>query len=160
MCTLQSKGVVHRDLKPQNLLLHHSGTTTPSPSQIKIKIGKGEPDVLFFVPQCQWSVSGCIYLEFHYLVQDERAAWMLEVTHNLLSSNPGRAAVLLHVLCVDAKIVSQTLELRQIYIHVIRINWLLQISTETFTFMLEACWLNDECTSLHIQSSLHWSPNY
>ena len=40
MCTLKSKGVVHRDLKPQNLLLHHSGTTTPSPSQIKIKIGK------------------------------------------------------------------------------------------------------------------------
>ena len=40
MCTLQSKGVVHRDLKPQNLLLHHSGMTTPSPSQIKVKIGK------------------------------------------------------------------------------------------------------------------------
>lgn len=38
MCTLQSKGVVHRDLKPQNLLLHYAGTTTPSPSQIKIKI--------------------------------------------------------------------------------------------------------------------------
>lgn len=38
MCTLQSKGVVHRDLKPQNLLLHHSGITTPSPSQIKVKI--------------------------------------------------------------------------------------------------------------------------
>ncbi|KAJ7387640.1 Serine/threonine-protein kinase ulk2 [Desmophyllum pertusum] len=38
MCTMQSKGVVHRDLKPQNLLLHHSGMTTPSPSHIKIKI--------------------------------------------------------------------------------------------------------------------------
>lgn len=38
MYTLQSKGVVHRDLKPQNLLLHHTGMTTPSPSEIKIKI--------------------------------------------------------------------------------------------------------------------------
>lgn len=47
MCTLQSKGVVHRDLKPQNLLLHHSGTTTPSPSQIKIKIGKFFTSVQF-----------------------------------------------------------------------------------------------------------------
>lgn len=38
MCTLQSKGVVHRDLKPQNLLLHHLGVTIPSPSEIKVKI--------------------------------------------------------------------------------------------------------------------------
>lgn len=38
MLTLQSKGVVHRDLKPQNLLLHHSGNVFPSPSEIQVKI--------------------------------------------------------------------------------------------------------------------------
>ena len=40
MYTLKSKGVVHRDLKPQNLLLHHTGVAKPSPSDIKIKIGR------------------------------------------------------------------------------------------------------------------------
>ena len=40
MLTLQSKGVVHRDLKPQNLLLHHSGNVFPSPSEIQVKIGE------------------------------------------------------------------------------------------------------------------------
>ena len=40
MFTLESKGVVHRDLKPQNLLLHHSGNVFPSPSEIQVKIGE------------------------------------------------------------------------------------------------------------------------
>ena len=40
MCALQSKGVVHRDLKPQNLLLSHSGHGSPMPANIKLKIGK------------------------------------------------------------------------------------------------------------------------
>ncbi|XP_031569627.1 serine/threonine-protein kinase ULK2-like [Actinia tenebrosa] len=38
MGTLQSKGIMHRDLKPQNLLLSYTGTSNPSPSDIKIKI--------------------------------------------------------------------------------------------------------------------------
>lgn len=41
MKALYAMGVVHRDLKPQNILLSHSGAKLyPQPSEIKLKIGK------------------------------------------------------------------------------------------------------------------------
>lgn len=41
MKALYGKGVVHRDLKPQNILLSHSGVKPyPQPSEIKLKIGR------------------------------------------------------------------------------------------------------------------------
>ena len=65
MCTLQSKGVVHRDLKPQNLLLHHTGVTKPSPSEIKIKIGRLCPRR---VDLRQYSVSNSVMTNLQFLV--------------------------------------------------------------------------------------------
>lgn len=40
MKALSGKGVVHRDLKPQNILLSHSGMSNPPPHHITLKIGK------------------------------------------------------------------------------------------------------------------------
>ena len=40
MKALYAKGVVHRDLKPQNILLSHNcGKMCPQPHQITLKIG-------------------------------------------------------------------------------------------------------------------------
>lgn len=38
MKVLNQKEVVHRDLKPQNILLCHSGKPNPAPSEITLKI--------------------------------------------------------------------------------------------------------------------------
>ena len=41
MRAMCSKGVVHRDLKPQNILLtHNTGKTNPPPHEIQLKLGK------------------------------------------------------------------------------------------------------------------------
>lgn len=43
MKVLQSKGILHRDLKPQNILLCHAEGRRSSPTNTCIKIGKGFP---------------------------------------------------------------------------------------------------------------------
>lgn len=40
MKALNAKGVVHRDLKPQNILLCHSGKANAPPQEIQLKIGQ------------------------------------------------------------------------------------------------------------------------
>ena len=40
MLALKAKGIVHRDMKPQNILLCHDGkSSNPPPHEIKLKIG-------------------------------------------------------------------------------------------------------------------------
>ena len=40
MKALNGKGIVHRDIKPQNILLCHSGKPNASAKEITLKIGR------------------------------------------------------------------------------------------------------------------------
>lgn len=47
MRALHAKGVVHRDLKPQNILLAHAPSKHhPAPSEIRLKIGEQSTQIL------------------------------------------------------------------------------------------------------------------